>query len=192
MSQKTISKTHVRSLLDIRDKYRAAGKEWPAQSRDIARWAIDQGLWEVPPELALKKCTREMSEALKSERHTDAQGRQGVRTNVAARIGHPDEEGEIKQAVLWDDLRTASEDHLLASFRQQRKQAIGDCKSVQLQVDSANDNNPHLTDRPIKMVWDLTEEIEEAMQNDESVWDLTEEIEEAMQNDESVDPQRPR
>jgi hypothetical protein len=146
-------------LLDIRDKYRAAGMPWPPKVRDIAIWAIEEGLWEPPTELAISKCTADMSKALKEEHHTDLQGRKGVRTNIAALLPYFDEDHNEKQGWFWDDIRTCSEDHLLAAFKQHREGVISDAKSLQRQMDSANDNNPNLAGRPIRMLWDLSEEV---------------------------------
>ncbi|KKL01148.1 hypothetical protein LCGC14_2627310 [marine sediment metagenome] len=90
-------KTYKEAMLDIRDKYRQAGMRWPALVRDIATWAINEGLWEAPVELAITKCTQDMARALKEEHHTDLQGRKGVRTNVAALLPYLDEDENEKQ-----------------------------------------------------------------------------------------------
>ncbi|KKN11618.1 hypothetical protein LCGC14_1024790 [marine sediment metagenome] len=159
MSSTTANKKTYRvALLEIRDQYQTSGEPWPARARDIARWAIAKKLWSPPRELVENKATRDFADALGEEKHYDPQGRQ-VKTNVAAKLPYIDKHGEKQQGWFWDDIRTASKDHLLESFKQQRTQLVGGGQSLQNQVDSANDNNPNLRGRPIKMLWDLTEEI---------------------------------
>ena len=90
---------------------------------------------------------------MREEYITDAHGRR-------VRVKHPatvQRGGE--QLVLWDDLRTASRDHMKLSFQQRRQQIVGDCRQLKTDVDSYNDRN--LGDQPIQMIFDFTMDLAE-------------------------------
>ena len=87
---------------------------------------------------------------MREEYIIDPQGRK-VRAKHAARI---------KQGVLWDDIRTASLEHMHISFQQRRQQIVGDCKQLKLDVDSYNDNKND--SKPIQLVLDFTLDVAEA------------------------------
>ena len=89
---------------------------------------------------------RDLSRAMRDEFYTDPQGRR-VRTKHAAKciedaLSDDGEEGPKKQKMLWADIRTDSEDHIIKALQQRRMQIVGDCKQLKTDADSFNDNPP--------------------------------------------------
>ncbi len=145
--------TYIKEMQRIVAKYRLAGESWPAASKTIADWAMRQRLWELPTSAALAKCAEDISRAMREEYMTDAKGRR-------ARVKHP---ATIKvhgeQMVLWDDMRTATRQHMRVSFQQRRQQIVGDCRQLKVDVDCYNDMNAD--EQPIQMVFDFTMDLAE-------------------------------
>jgi len=145
--------TYVKQMQSIVSQYRLAGELWPAPSKSIAEWAIARGLWELPASAATARCAEDISRAMREEYTTDAKGRR-------VRVKHPAtvrRHGE--QLVLWDDMRTASRDHMKVSFQQRRQQIVGDCR--QLQVDVEGYNDLRTDDEPIQIIFDFTMDLAE-------------------------------
>lgn len=135
-------------------QYQQAGEPWPASARDIARWAIDQGLWKPQPKDLVGRCAEEISRAMAEEYIRDAQGRM-VRAKHAARILI---DGE--QQTLWADIRTAELEHMRTAFAQRRQHIVGECRQLKADVDSYNENAQPKD--PIQLVLDFTLDVEEA------------------------------
>ncbi len=131
--------------------YREAGEKWPASSREIAYWAINNGHWVPQPSAIVAQCADQISKALRDEYYTDPQGRR-VRLN---HVAHSDGE----QLALWDDIRTAKPEHMLLAFQQRRQQILGDCRQLKNDADSYNENRR--PERNIQMVFDFTLDLEE-------------------------------
>ena len=129
-------------------RYQLAGGRWPASAQAMAKWAMDNGLWEPHPAAALRQCARELSRAMREEYFTDAEGRRVRAKHPVARKVN----GE--QTVLWDDIRTAPRSHMEVSFRQRRERIVGDCR--QLKVDADSYNAAHFDHPQIEMVFDFT------------------------------------
>lgn len=145
--------TYVKQNQEIVSQYRLAGEPWPAAAKTIAEWAMGRGLWVLPKSAALAKCAEDISRAMREEYMTDAKGRR-------VRVKHP---ATVKmlggQMVLWDDMRTASPQHMRISFQQRRQQIVGDCRQLKIDVESYNDLKP---DRPsIQMIFDFTMDLAE-------------------------------
>ena len=144
---------YTKQMQRIVAQYRLAGGSWPATSKTMAEWAMRQGLWELPKAAALARCAEDISRAMREEYMTDAKGRK-------VRVKHP---ANVKvhgeQMVLWDDMRTASRQHMRMSFQQRRHQIVGDCRQLKVDVDSYNDLNPD--EEPIQMVFDFTMDLAE-------------------------------
>jgi len=134
----------------IVDKYRGAGEIWPATTREIAAWAIHNKQWEAHGSEMINICTEHLARAMREEYIKDPQGR-NVRAKHAARM---------HQTVLWDDIRTASREHMKVAFQQRRQQIVGDCRQLKLDVDSYNENKND--GKPIQMVFDFTLDLEES------------------------------
>ena len=61
--------------------------------------------------------------------------------------------------MVWDDIRTASRDHMRLSFQHRRKGIVGDCRQMKVDVDSYNDAHPEA--QPIQIVFDFTMDLAE-------------------------------
>ena len=133
--------------------YIDSGQPWPAPTRDIARWATDNGHWEPQRSAVVGQCAEHLARAMREEYITDAQGRR-LRAKHAATITRDD-----GQLTLWDDIRTASRKHMEVAFQQRRHQILADCKQLRTDVDSYNENaNPG---EPIQMIFDFTYDLAE-------------------------------
>lgn len=141
-------------LHQIVNRYIKAGQQWPATTRQIARWAIANGLWKPEPSAVVDQFARELARAMREEYITDPQGRT-VRAKHAARIKA--DSGE--QQVFWADIRSASRTHMEIAFQQRRQQIVGDCRQLKLDADSYNQNRNH--GEPIELVFDFTLDLEE-------------------------------
>lgn len=146
-------RTFTEQLQAIANKYGAAGMPWPATARQIAAWAIDQGLWRPHPTDLINQCAEQIARAMREEYIIDPQGR-SVRAKHVARI---EQDGE--QLMLWADIRTAPRRHMEIAFQQRRHQIVGDCRQLKLDVDSYNQNMSGSD--PIQMCFDFTLDLEE-------------------------------
>ncbi len=118
----------------IVDQYRESGQPWPATSTDIARWAIDKHLWQIHPGAVVRQCADQIANAMREEFYTDPQGR---RVRLLHAAPYPK---NGRQYLLWDDMRTASREHMHAAFQNRRQQVVRDCYHLKLDADSYNQN----------------------------------------------------
>lgn len=147
--------TKNEQLQAIVGQYQDAGLKWPATMREVAEWAIRTNKWVPHPSAIISQCAEELSCAMRDEYARDKQGRK-IRTKHAATY----QQGQ-EQFVLWDDIRTASYEHMTRAFQQRRKQILGDCKQLKNDVDSYNENR--LPTDPIQVVFDFTIDLEEVL-----------------------------
>ncbi len=145
--------TKNEQLQAIAEEYRNAGEKWPATMRELAEWAIKTRKWVPHPSAIVNQCAEELSKAMREEYVKDTQGRK-IRTKHAATFKQGSE-----QLVLWDDIRTASHNHMQRAFQQRRQQILGDCKQLKNDVDSYNENRLPVV--PIQTVFDFTIDLEE-------------------------------
>ncbi len=140
-------------MQNIWKQYEEAGMPVPASSKDVAAWAVQQGLWKPRPIDVISQCAEDLSRALREEYRTDAKGRR-YRTKHAVRMK---KNGE--QYTLWADIETAPRDHMERAFAQRRKQIVGDCYQLKTDVDCYND--VHDEQEPIQMILDFTMDVAE-------------------------------
>jgi hypothetical protein len=145
--------TYSEQLQQIVAEYRSSGQPWPATAHEMAVWAIAEKKWHPQHGAMIKKCAEEIAGAMREEYCTDPQGRR-VRTKHVARYG----EGR-SQIPLWEDIRTASREHMGIAFQQRRQQILGDCRQLKTDVDSYNEN--YCAGEPIQMVFNFTEDLAE-------------------------------
>ncbi len=138
-------------LQRIVNQYIDAGGEWPATSHQIAKFAIDNHLWEAQRTTVMDLCAEQLARAMREEYIHDPQGRI-VRAKHAARVSG-------KQTVLWGDIRTASREHMVIALQQRRHQVVGDCRQLKADTDSYNENNN--PGKPIQLILDFTEDVAE-------------------------------
>lgn len=147
-------KSRADFLQEIVRNYRAVGCSWPASSRDIARWAIENKHWAPKPEAVVSQCAEQISQAMSVEYFTDERGRR-FRANHA--VVFP--EG-ARQHVIWDDIRTADHDHIAMSLQQRRKHVVDQCK--QLKNDADYYNEYRHPPKPLQVVFDFSLDLQEA------------------------------
>lgn len=153
---KIATKTYSDAMLDIVQQYLFEGRVEPIDLDDLARYAINKGLWTNHGSTLVQLCKRDLSRAFREQFHTDPQGRQ-VRTYHAAKRSSGGE-----QLVFWADLRTAPPDHVELAFQQRRSQIVGDCRQLKMDVDSYNENNAD--GGYYQLLLDFTEDIAELEQ----------------------------
>lgn len=145
--------TYSEQLQAIANEYRSSGEAWPATSHQIAAWAIQTRRWQAQRSSLIDQCAEELSRAMGEEYHRDPQGRQ-VRVKHAARVSH-----DGTQKWIWDDIRSATRDHMARAFQNRRGQIFGEVWQLKNDVDSFNENR--VPEKPIRMVWDFTDDCEE-------------------------------
>lgn len=128
--------------------YRLAGEPWPASAKAIAGWALRTKRWKLHESTVLNRCAEEIATAMREEYITDPKGRRVRRLHAATLYRNG------VQTTLWDDIRTASRDHMVLSFQTRRKSIVGDCKQLKTDGDSYNDAHP--ADEPIWQDFDFT------------------------------------
>jgi len=145
--------SYSEQMQHIVSAYRDAGQQWPATSHEIASWAIDHQRWAPQRAALIDRCAEELSRAMREEYITDPQGRK-VRAKHAAK-----REKDGRQGIFWEDMRSASRDHMEIAFQQRRQQIVGDCRQLKVDVDSYNDN--YNIGESLQMVFDFTEDLAE-------------------------------
>ena len=143
-----------RQLQQIFEDYvKASGVVAPTDLQTVATWAVRERRWQAREADLISRCKDQLARALREEYITDRQGRR-------VRAKHPAPTYRNgKQLMLWDDIRTASRDHMRAAFQTRRRQIVGDCHQLKTDVDSYNDNyNPG---QQIPMIFDFTQDLQE-------------------------------
>jgi len=125
----------------------------PATAREAVAWGLSKGMIEVPEVDPLDKLASDMSTALREEYATDEDGRR-YRVNHAVRVT----KGGV-QYTFWAIMKDAPREHMQKAFIQRREQIVGDC--VQLNTDVEAYNTLHKDQRPIQMLFDFRDDIEE-------------------------------
>jgi hypothetical protein len=134
-------------------EYRESGEHWPPTKREIASWAIKNSKWEMPPSAILDRCANDIGEVMAEIYFTDKQGRR-------VRLLHPatvKRQGEL--FTEWDDIQTATRQHMQLSFQQKRKSIVGECRQLKTDMDSYND--AHSDAAPIQVSFDFTMDLAE-------------------------------
>ena len=136
-------------------EYRESGGKWPTTMRNFAEWLIERGLSPTYKNQLASQIAEDLARAMRQESYVDPQGRP-VRTKHAARI--KDENNQ--QRFVWDDIRTASRDHMEISLQQQRQAMVVECLHVKRAMDSFNENRK--PDIPIQIEFNFVPDIAEA------------------------------
>lgn len=119
----------------------------------VAEWAVSNGLFSPEPRSVLKLCKEALADSLRQEKRVDAEGRW-------YRAKHPVREsvGGV-QLTLWADIDFAPRIHMEKSFGQRRKSIVDDCFQIKQDVDHYNQY--HAPDKPIQMILDFRDDVEE-------------------------------
>jgi hypothetical protein len=138
--------------------FRERVEDRPVTLREVAAWAIREGLWEPPTRSAVDQLAKELGRAARGEYFTDPSGRR-VRRLHARRVGVQLPTGEWAQETFWDDITTASSEHMHKAFQQRRRIILNDCHQLKTDVDSYNENWNQ--GNPLQMSWDFEDDLVE-------------------------------
>ncbi|WP_242414377.1 hypothetical protein [Sphingomonas panni] len=145
--------TYNEQLQAIFNRYTEEVSPDPVSLDEVAAWAIERGLYRPAPRDVVKICRDALADSLRQERRIDAAGRKyRAKHSVRTRIGD-------QQFSLWSDIDTAPRSFMEKSFGQRRKSIADDCFQIKQDVDHFNDE--HLTDEPINMILDFTDDVAE-------------------------------
>lgn len=145
--------TRTQQLQRIVTEYQRDGRQWPATTKEIAKWAVTTGRYDLTGPTLERQCARELAQAMGLEYFSDSHGRR-VRAKHPARITKGGQ-----QLVLWDDIRTAPRHHMQMAFQLRRRRIASECKQVKTDVDIYN--GAHTDEMPIQMVLDFRRDVEE-------------------------------
>lgn len=144
---------YTKQMQKIITDYRESKEPWPATKREIAAWAIATGRWKMPTSTIIDRCANDLGEAMAEMYILDNKGRR-------VRQMHP---APVKrQGVLfteWDDIRTATRDHMHLSSQHKRRAIVGECRQMKTDLDSYNEAHPEQD--PIQISFDFTMDIAE-------------------------------
>ncbi len=146
--------SYTEQMQRIIAEYQKAGEHWPTTAIEIARWAINKKLWDIHPGKIVRQCADQLAQAMRDEYIDDPQGRRIRAKHVAP---YPTKDG--KSELLWDDIRTASRNHMESAFANRRQQIVMDCRQLKLDLDSYNQN--FNSGQPIQGVFDFTDDLTE-------------------------------
>ncbi len=125
----------------------------PADLRVVGAWAISKGLWAPRPVDIQSRFASDMAEALSEEYRTDKAGRR-YRSKIAVRMTKDGVQGS-----LWGDLDTSPHKHVEKNVAQRRRQIVGEC--FQLQVDVDHYNASHKKEEQLSLILDMSEDVKE-------------------------------
>ena len=145
--------TYTEQMQNIFKKYEDSGMPYPATKHQVAEWAINNGLWKPRPANIISQCADDLAKALREEYKTDSKGRR-IRTKHVVK-----QKKNGQMTFLWADIDNAPRDHMEMAFAQRRKQIVGDCYQLKTDVDYYNENN--VSEAPIQMELDFTDDIAE-------------------------------
>lgn len=141
-------------------EWEAEGNPMPVDLPTVSEWAVRTGRWQMRPADVIRKCAEDMADALRQEYKTDETGKR-VRTLHAAKVKQ-----QGVQMTLWANIDTAPRRHMEAAFAQRRKQIVGDCH--QLANDVQYFNRVRSNEKPIQLVLDFTDDVEELQLTEEA------------------------
>ncbi len=131
----------------------------PATLDEVYDFACRNELWAPPKTDIRSRFRRDMARALREDYFTDEQGRT-VRRYHAAKHVVMDEFGVAIQQVFWADMLSEPpppRSHMQVALQQRRQQIVGDCHQLRNDVDYYNGRNPNA--KPIRMLWDFTDDL---------------------------------
>ncbi len=176
-------KSYREQLQDIVQEYRDTGLPWPAESDQIAQWAISKKKWEPRKETLVRRLAKMLSQAMRDEMFRDPQGRR-VRRKHAVPFSKKTSDGTYTQHVMWVDIQDANHDQIHAAFQLRRDQASGDCKQLARDLDSYNEN--YNKAESIEISFDFTKDVADARHSE--TYQEPEAEEEDIEEDEGYDP----
>lgn len=151
---------YVEDLQRFWRQYEAAGNPTPATARDVARWAIENHLWQPQHSTDLVGLLAEdLARAWREEYRLDKKGRR-YRAKHAVRVT----QGGV-QYSFWADIDTAPRPHIVKAFGQRRNLIVGEC--YQLKTDADHYSDAHSEEPAIQIVLDFTHDVQELQELDD-------------------------
>lgn len=147
--------TYHQQLQTIFRQYTKEVSDDPADLREVGQWAMDKGLWSPHPADIQARFAEEMATARREEYRTDRAGRK-YRAKHAVRKWQ-----NGRQLSFWADIDIAPRAHMVQAFGQRRKQIVGDCHQLRLDVDHYN--SVRKDEEDIQLVLDFAEDVEEML-----------------------------
>ncbi|SRR5258708_5293304 len=135
-------------------KYDSRQNHKPTSMRQAVEWAVADGLLELPDVDPYDVLADRMSNAIRAETRTDAQGRR-YRVNHAVRVTRSG-----VQYTFWGIMGHAPHDHMEKSFAWRRNQIIDDNFHLKTDIDVYNDMVKGKRE-PIQLVLDYTDDVVE-------------------------------
>lgn len=146
--------TKDQRLQHLYRQYQSLHAHQPTGTDAVCRWAVSQGLLQLPHTDPYAVLASDMASALRAETATGEDGRE-YRVNHAARISRFG-----VQETLWAEMGYAPHEHMERAFAQRREQIIGDCLHLKADVDAYNALNAG--SRPaIQLILDFTDDVAE-------------------------------
>jgi hypothetical protein len=147
--------TYHQRMQEIWRQYLADVSPDPADLREVAMWAIREGLWKPRPSDIHARFAGDMAEALRDDYRTDKANRR-YRVNHAVRVWQ-----DGKQLSFWADIDSAPRSHMEKAFAQRRRQVVDDCHQLRLDVDHFNSVHPD--EEQLQLVLDFEDDVRERM-----------------------------
>ena len=153
--------TKAEKLQHAWHRYERLRRHAPTGTKEACRWAVIEGLIELPEVDPYDILASQMASALREETATNAKGQQ-YRVNHAVRITR----GGVQQ-TMWAEMGFAPHDHMAKAFAQRREQIIGDCVRLRTDVDVYNDliRGQYPT---VQLILDFTDDVAERLLPDMS------------------------
>ena len=155
-----MKKGKTKILQDLLDVYRDEVTKEPVELIVVAKWALENGLYKPKARSPEDILAGELREALREQYFTDPQGRK-VRKKHARKTEELLSDGSTKQRVFWDDITTATPDHMQAALQQRRRLILADCQQLKTDADSYNQNY-NKTGTPVQISFEFMEDMIEA------------------------------
>jgi hypothetical protein len=133
--------------------YELENNREPTALREVCDWAVARGILEPPDVDPMDVLASSMQKALREDYRTDEFGRR-YRANHAVRITKAG-----VQHTLWALLDYAPREFMEKAFAQRRKQIVDDCFQLKTDVDVYNHKSSEA--KPIQLILDFTEDVEE-------------------------------
>lgn len=142
--------SYPQQMQDIFKKYQEEVSADPVDLKVVGAWAIANRLWHPRPIDIQSRFARDMADALREEYRIDKSGRR-YRSKLAVTDG--------RQGSLWGDIDTSPRKHVEKNVAQRRKQVVGDCYQLQIDVDHYNENHPD--EEQLRLILDFSDDVAE-------------------------------
>ncbi len=142
--------SYPQQMQDIFKKYQEEVSADPVDLKVVGAWAIANRLWHPRPIDMQSRFAREMADALREEYRIDKSGRR-YRSKLAVTDG--------RQGSLWGDIDTSPRKHVEKNVAQRRKQVVGDCYQLQMDVDHYNEKHPD--EEQLRLILNFTDDVAE-------------------------------